>query len=756
LTPVTFAVRGFPSPELRFPRSWENFPQVRDSTPLLPVSGVRHARLIAANVVTRITRRHAAGWAPVSLVITMVGVVAAIVLLTTGGTPAELRRGMITALLTIVPYGLAGSVLISRRPDLPFGWLLSGAAAALVLCLVTLGPASIAVAHGHSGPLALWGLSMSSLWFVPIAIQGLINVRFPSGRPASRWGRMLELMLVGGICLVVLGGMFGATTVRDLLPDSAPQDLRHPLTGGTRVGAIADALASLAPLVVLLGLAAGVGVVVRCWRAAGIERQQLKWRAAGVIFGLALFPLAVTERTGPVLDSLDSSIFVATLAVPVLRYRLWAIDSIIRRSAVYAAVTAVLVAGYALITAVGAGLVSERVGASVAAAGVALAFAPVRNLTQRLVDRLFYGQRSDPYRALSDVGHRLDTVAAAGGVLPAVVSAVAASLRLPYVAIERPGDGSVLAAWGDATLAKTAGVERWGLSYQGAPVGFLAASPRRGEAAFDERDRKVLADIARQAGPAVRAEALTADLLDSRQRLVTAREEERRRLRRDLHDGLGPMLTGLGLNLDAARTRLAAALHTHAADAEIARADEFLARAKQASSQVIKDLRGMVYELRPPSLDDLGLVGAVRLHAERHAAGADLQVDIDAVGLPDLPAAVEVAAFRTAVEAITNAVRHGDAQHCTVRLTAYAGQELILDVSDDGRSPTPWRPGVGLTAMRERAEELGGTLTAGPSLAGGHVIARYPLSPSGTKGVHPTPHVYPLSRADDEFSGVVR
>jgi signal transduction histidine kinase len=698
---------------------------------LLPVAGLSHARLIATNVVTRFARRHAAKWAVASLLITMAGVVAAIVLLGVVDHPSpELRRGLITALLTIVPYGLAGSVLISHRPDLPFGWLLSGATAALVLCLLTVGPAWIAVEHGQTGPLAWWGLSMSSLWFVPIAVQGLINVRFPSGKPATRWGRTLEVMLVAGLFATVLGGMFGATTVRDVLPDSAPQGLPRPLTGGTRVGEIADVLASFAPVVVLLGLVAGIGVVVRCWRAVGIERQQLKWRAAGVVVALALFPLAVTEHLGPIVDGLDSGVFIATLAIPVLRYRLWAIDAVIRRSAVYAAVTAVLVAGYALITALGADLVSERVGASVAAAMVALAFAPVRGLAQRLVDRLFYGQRSDPYQALSDVGHRLESVAA-GGVLPAVVSAVAASLRLPYVAIERPGDGSVLAASGDATLARTAGVERWGLTYQGAPVGFLAASPRRGEAAFDGRDRQVLADIARQAGPAVRAEALTADLLDSRQRLVTAREEERRRLRRDLHDGLGPLLTGLGLNLDAARTRLAAD------PVATARADEFLARAKEASSQVITDLRGMVYDLRPPALDDLGLVGAVRIHAERLGAGAALQVDIDAVGLPDLPAAVEVAAFRTAVEAITNAARHGAARRCTIRLTACAGHELILDVSDDGRSPAPWRPGVGLTAMRERAEELGGTLTAGPSPAGGHVVARYPLPRIGVSEVGP-------------------
>ncbi len=722
--------------------------------------GVGHRRLIASNVLTRLARRHSAASAVASLVIAFAGTMGAIVLLmTVGDVSPDVRSGLLAVPFTVLPYGIAGSVLIGRRPDLPFGWLLSGAAAAVVIALAAVAPAWFAVSHGYSGQLALWGLSLGSLGIVPVAIQGLVNVRFPSGKPATRWGRALELMIAIGLCLTVLGGILGTNTRRDMLPASAPPELRRPLTG-TLVGGIADALAPFGPLVILLGLIAGIGVVVRCGRAKGIERQQLKWRAAGVVVGLALFPLAVTEHLGEVSNYLDSTLFVATLAIPVLRYRLWAIDTIIRRSAVYATVTIVLVGCYVLITAVVAGMVTERIAASIAAVGVALAVLPVRSLVQRVVDRLFYGQRNDPYRALSDVGQRLDAVAASGGVLPAVVEAIASSLRLPYVAIERPGDGSVLASWGDPDLAATAGIERWALTFQGAPAGSLVASPRRGETAFDAQDRRVLSDIARQAGPAVRAEALTADLLDSRQRLVTAREEERRRLRRDLHDGLGPMLTGLGLNLDAARARLAGLLRAHTSDeAEIARVDEFLARAKEASSQVITDLRGMVYELRPPALDDLGLVGAVRVHAERLAAGADTTVDIDAAGLPDLPAAVEVAAFRTAVEAIANAVRHGGAQHCRVRLTASA-QEVTLEVSDDGRSTTSWQPGVGLTAMRERAEELGGTLTAGPSSAGGHVVARYPLSSRGAgvnaAPVDSAPDAVSASGAEDELSVVER
>ncbi len=643
-------------------------------------------------------------WSLAALLVTVLGTAGGVaVLVAVPDLPPGPRDGLLQALATILPYGLVGAFLLARRPDLPFGWLLAGAAASQVVMMLGIGLGALGLQRGHTGLLVTAGLSLGSLGFVPIAVQGLVNVRFPSGRPATRQGRWLERALIAGTALVILGGFLGGGTLRDVAPG---RDLRNPVTAGTWVGHAADAVTVLGPFVVLGGLVAGIGVVVRCVRATGIERQQLKWRAAGVVLALALFPLAVTERLGGVVNAADSTVFVATLAIPVVRYQLWAIDTIIRRSAAYAAVTVVLVAGYALIAGAGATLASERVGFGVAAGAVAIGFTPLRRRSQRLVDRLFYGERNDPYQVLSDVGRRLDTAAAPGEILPAVVAAVAGTLRLPYVRIEGP-DGAVLAEQGKPA----ARVERWALAYQGTPMGALVASPRRGETAFDARDREMLGELARQAGPAVRAEALTADLLDSRQRLVTAREEERRRLRRDLHDGLGPMLTGVGLNLDAAR----------GAAARGEDPDVFLAAAKDASAQAIADLRDLVYDLRPPALDDLGLTGAVTVHAER--LGAELV--LDSAGLPALPAAVEVAALRTAVEAINNAVRHGGARHCTVRLAA--GRELLLEVTDDGRSTGSWRPGVGLTAMRERAGELGGSLEAGPTEAGGRVVARYPL-----------------------------
>jgi signal transduction histidine kinase len=326
-------------------------------------------------------------------------------------------------------------------------------------------------------------------------------------------------------------------------------------------------------------------VVVRVFRAEGIARQQLKWRAVGVLVSLSLFPLAVTEQLPFFATGLDAVVFVLTLVVPVLRYRLWWIDTILRRSLVYGAITAALVIGFAAVSALATRVVSRQVAAPVAAVVVALSFVPLRDRTQRLVDRLFYGGRQDPYRTLRDLGHRLNTVPG-GDALGSFGHAVASALRLPYVAVERP-DGTPVASYG--TPSQPLG--RWPLAYEGQVEGFLVASSRRGEDGFDDCDRSLLADIAGQLGLALHTRRLTAELLRSRQRLVTAREEERRRLRRELHDGLGPVLTAIGLTLDAARARLAT---------DPAAADHHLGEAKEATAQALADLRKVVHGLRPP------------------------------------------------------------------------------------------------------------------------------------------------------------
>jgi len=651
------------------------------------------------------------------LLVALAGAVLTIAaLVTLGDAPRGDLVEVATTLAYVVPYAVVGAFLVVRRPDLPFGWLLSGCAAIAAVGVAIATQSYAALSRGAESPVLEFGCLLVTVAFLPVAVQGLVNVRFPSGKVTSKFGRVLNRLLVGGIALALIGGLLGDWSLDLDRVNGTTETIRNPLTGGTVVGEVALAFTVAIPLVILVGIIAGLSVVHRAWKATGIERDQLKWRAYGVVLSLALFPVAITEALPLAVNLVDGLLFTTTLVIPIVRYRLWAIDTIIRRSVAYLLVT-VLVAGVFSVFAAGvAALEGERVGLVAAAVIAALVFGPALRRSQHLVDEMFYGHRTDPYRALSDLSQRLDAVASPGAVLNTVVTAVAESLRLPYVAIERPADGSVLAQHGDRQLTD-AELGRWPLVSQGTPVGTLVAAPRRGESELDARDRSVLADLARQAGAAVHAEALTADLVASRQRLVEAREEERRKLRRDLHDGLGPLLTSVGLNLDAVRTQLTAGSGDPL---------ELVARAKEASSQAIADLRTVVYSLRPPALDDLGVVGAITAQVRRIAESSTVEIDVENDGLPALPAAVEVALFRIAVEGVTNVVRHAGARSCRVLLGGVDGR-AVVEVVDDGASDRLWTPGVGTVAMRERVTELGGSLEIGPTGEGGRLRASFPL-----------------------------
>jgi signal transduction histidine kinase len=251
-------------------------------------------------------------------------------------------------------------------------------------------------------------------------------------------------------------------------------------------------------------------------------------------------------------------------------------------------------------------------------------------------------------------------------------------------------------------------------------VGALLVSPRTGEQALGVADRRVLEVLAAPVAVALHAVLLAQELQRSRERLVATREEERRRLRRDLHDGLGPILTAVTLKADAARSALAAAPD---------QADRLLAELRRDAKQAIGDLRRIIYDLRPAALDELGLLGALDQQVDRFGRQG-LSVTVQAPpALPVLPAAVEVAAYRIVTEALANVARHAQASHASVTVSVDDG--FCLDVQDDGTASTAnsngWRPGMGLVSMAERVAEVGGTLQAGPTPTGGRVQARLPL-----------------------------
>jgi signal transduction histidine kinase len=465
-----------------------------------------------------------------------------------------------------------------------------------------------------------------------------------------------------------------------------------------------------------------------------VERKQTKWVVFGwlVVMVLSLIASLIYKKpSGPLINTIPLAI-----AIAILRSRLWNIDLILNRTLVYGALTAGIVALYIVL--VGAlSLVPQTTGnllISLLATGlIAFLFQPLRERLQRGVNRLVYGERDDPYVALSRLGRRLEASLAPEAVLPTVVTTVRDVLKLPYVAIYLQQDShgyKIVAESASPSLRieggriKVPGMNREGLciplKHQGETLGYIVLGPRAPNEAFGSRDLHLLEDLAPQVGVAVHAVRLTADLQRSRERLVLAREEERRRLRRDLHDDLGPTLASLGL----AASTVADMIPTNPSAAT--------KLVKELESQIratVGNIRRLVYDLRPPSLDELGLLPAVQERATRFSNAPDgfhVSVDAPAV-LPALPAAVEVAAYRIVQEALENVSKHSQARHCAIRFASHNGLEI--EITDDGIGlPSNITPGVGLRSMQERAEELGGSCVIERGTNGGtHVLACLPM-----------------------------
>jgi signal transduction histidine kinase len=260
------------------------------------------------------------------------------------------------------------------------------------------------------------------------------------------------------------------------------------------------------------------------------------------------------------------------------------------------------------------------------------------------------------------------------------------------------------------------------LVHGGEPVGTLVIGARAHSEALGDGDRRLLEDFARHAAAAVSAIALSSEVQRSRERLVTAREEERRRLSGDLHDGLGPTLAGAMLMIEAARGMVAR---------DPAAVEKLLDRVAASLETTVADVRRLVYGLRPPALDQLGLVEAIRQQAAALSAGGEQQIACEVVApdpMPPLPAAVEVAVFRIAQEALTNVARHAHARNASVRIAVDG--TLELEIRDDGRGlPDDRHAGVGLISMRERTAELGGSFELGTVPGGGtRLTVQLPLA----------------------------
>jgi two-component system, NarL family, sensor kinase len=560
-----------------------------------------------------------------------------------------------------------------------------------------------------------WMVWLGSWAWAPayVAIVTVLPLLLPEGTlPSRRWRRAMWL---AGAGVVLVAGSW-ALTPYDL------QDFPEPLAAWTNPVGVAT-LAS-PPWPMLLGAvpvaAVGVAVaslVVRWRRAEAVERQQLKWVLLGVgttILLLGLGRLAPVDAAGAVVG-LAMLPLPAAIVVAALRHGLWDVDVVISRTLVYVVLAVVVATGYvAAVSGLGDLLGGGTTAQVLAAVAVALLVLPLHTWLQHGVNRVVHGGAEEPLTVLARTGARLGAATSpdelTDRVLPSVVEQLSRSLRARGVELELR-DGAVTRSGNNAP--DRAAAFEVPLAYAGESVGRLTVWRPGG---FGWAEQRVVEDLAHQAAVAAHTVLMAREARRAREATVLAREEERRRLRRDLHDGVGPALAALALHVETARDL--------AAD-DSAAAGALLDRLVPRINATVADVRAVVHDLRPPMVDELGLAGAVREMATAMSTSRT-RVRSEVAELGDLPAAVEVAAFRIAGEAVTNAVRHSGASLVDVQLVRVDGA-LRLEVRDDGSGRERSAPeGLGTGSMAGRAEELGGWVETRTGSRGTSVVAVLP------------------------------
>jgi signal transduction histidine kinase len=641
---------------------------------------------------------------PVLLVLSAVLVTAAAAYLDSLTTSAErdvvfAGRGAVTAVIGSILL-CAAAVILAARPRHAVGVVLAAFGGVWALDGFFESWGAYSAAHALPGTdFAVWFVAR----FGATLLLGLpaLLVLYPTGRlMPGRWRTVSVAVLVAGASLPVALLLAPDSVVFRELPVPG---VRTDLLALPVPDAVAVAVLNVTRPLTLLALTAAVVVVfVRHRRADGDERTRLRWLLwAGIVCVLTAV-VALLVPSGAVTTALLALAVITTavsVTIGIVRPGLGDVDALVAGTLTYAGVAGVVVA-FDLAVLAGANLVlGERLderGVTILVLVVAVAvYGPLRAWLGAGVRRMLFGRRGDRYDVVSTFAARLEETRTVDEQLPALASAVATTFKVPFVRVEvLAPDGGTLAATHGTVAADGQEID---IAYRGERIGRLALPALGLRSMLSRRDQGLLVDLVRQAAVAIRASLLAGELQESRERLVLGREDDRRRIRRDLHDGLGPVLGGVAMRLDAAGT---------AVDADPGRARELVRLARTEIREALDDVRRLVHELRPPALDDLGLQAALEQQAERVRSVVDVRVCADGLGV--LPAAVEVAAYRIVSEALTNVVKHAEARCCEVHLVR-DGSTVVVEVRDDGRGiDEDVSAGVGLLSLRERAEELGG------------------------------------------------
>jgi signal transduction histidine kinase len=453
-------------------------------------------------------------------------------------------------------------------------------------------------------------------------------------------------------------------------------------------------MAALAPL---------VWTATRWRRSTGVRRRQFRWVTLLQI-GVLLLPglvLAVPGPLGGVLAITQTLVAQVILVVAISQWQAFDADVVIRRAVLAGVTLASGLAVYAVVVAAVSVMVADDAGSWPSTMGAAVAiltFGPLSVLIRRGVNRAFYGRRDDPYVVVTETARRLTGAADPGDGITATLTSLTEQLRLPYAAVvddaENTLSASGIALHDDEPI-------RIPITHHGRQRGTLVVGHRRGTIAMTAREVTLLGDVATQLGPALAALEQLEGLRTAQTALVATRDDERLRIQRDLHDGLGSAMTAITLKLAAATN--------HLDRDETAAARPLVRGARDDLERAVGDVRRLVYSLGDPTAPTRRLADVIAEDIAHIAATTDLDVTLDLAGLPDLPADAAEQVRRIIGEAVTNVVRHAEASTCTVRARC-SGDRIEVVVEDDGLGLRDRPAGVGRWTMAKRAEQVGATL----------------------------------------------
>jgi signal transduction histidine kinase len=598
---------------------------------------------------------------------------------------------------------LVGVLLAWLRPRNPIGWLLmlAGLCGSLTNAGQVYGPLAVAAPEKHL-PAGYFVTAVSAPLWIPATVipATVVLARFPTGTVHGRWAKRFDRSAIVGLVALWFGYANSPNAITDELRIQPPPHLIPKLAAGIVLGAGA--------VLLLAGLIGTVATTARRMIRAGTpERQQLVMVAVATVVAVAVVILIPWGWVG----SLAFALVPVAIAVGVLRYRLLDLDAVVRRTLLYVTLTGLVLAVFVAVTAGLAEVVPHGPAPVVVAASlIAVGLAPARDRVQRVVDRVVHGERADPWSALARLSSPLG-VTAHEDLLTETAAALAGALHAPRVEV-CDLHGHVLAEWGAGPVG-----HELPLKFGGETLGTLSVGGRRGEEVLATADRRLLTAVTPLVAVIVHTLTLTAELRTAQQRLRDVVETERGRLRQDLHDGLGPSLTGIGLGLEALES------------ASGPPPGELVGRLRAEAGNALDEVRRIIDDLRPGALDEQGLVQALQSRVAHMQQSSDLRLELSTPSSIAVSPEVEVAAYRIVEEALTNVVKHAKATRCSIDIAV--DDALHVVVGDDGvglrTRPANGSSGVGMQSMRERAERLGGRFTARDCTPGTEIRVELPL-----------------------------